>query len=85
MSIDCMWDYYEIAKQGYSTKSAEHMREVAEYCNIDALRCRQLLVKQNVINDNREVASIAYVSLFDAHSRANGMKVCNPKPGSKIY
>ncbi|CAI2202020.1 2293_t:CDS:1, partial [Funneliformis geosporum] len=30
-----------------------------------------------IINDYREVASIAYVSLFDTHYRANGMKVRN--------
>ncbi|CAG8697573.1 4835_t:CDS:2, partial [Cetraspora pellucida] len=44
---------------------------------IDALRCQELMVKQNVINDYREVASIAYVSLFDSHYRANRMKVRN--------
>ena len=49
------------------------MREVANYCIIDALRCQELLVKLSVINDYREVASIAYVSLFDAHYRANGI------------
>ena len=53
------------------------MREVANYCIIDALRCQELLVKLSVINDYREVASIAYVSLFDAHYRTNGMKVRN--------
>jgi len=53
------------------------MREVANYCIIDALHCQELLVKLSVINDYREVASIAYVSLFDAHYRANGMKVRN--------
>ena len=35
------------------------------------------MVKRNIINDYREVASIAYVSLFDSHYRANGMKVRN--------
>jgi len=53
------------------------MREVAQYCIIDALRCQELLVNQSIINDYREVASIAYVSLFDTHYRANGMKVRN--------
>src|SRR5436189_5628821 len=53
------------------------MREVANYCIIDTLRCQELLVKLSVINDYREVASIAYVSLFDAHYRANEMKVQN--------
>ncbi len=35
------------------------------------------MVKHNVINDYREVASIAYVSLFDSHYYTGGMKVCN--------
>ena len=60
-----------------SIESAKHMREVAEYCIIDALRCQQPMVKRNVINDNKEVASIAYVSLFDAHYRTNGIRVYN--------
>ena len=43
-------------------------------------RCTVLsraLVKLSQINDYREVASIAYVSLFDSHYCANGMKVQN--------
>ncbi|RIB01987.1 hypothetical protein C2G38_2229118 [Gigaspora rosea] len=55
----------------------QNMCEVAHYCIIDALCCQELMVKRNVINDYREVASIAYVSLFDSHYRANGMKVRN--------
>ena len=51
------------------------MRKVAHYCMIDALRCQELLVKLSQINDYREVTSIAYVSLFDSHYCANGMKV----------
>ncbi len=35
------------------------------------------MVKKNVINDYRKVASIVYVSLFDSHYRANRMKVQN--------
>jgi len=77
MPISHMRTYYESAKRSYSTKSASHMHEVAEYCIIDALRCQQLLVKRNVINDNREIASIAFISLFDSHYYAGGMKVCN--------
>ena len=53
------------------------MHEVANYCIIDALRCQELLVKLSQINDYREVASIAHVSLFNLHYRANGMKVRN--------
>ena len=53
------------------------MHEVANYCIIDALRCQELIVKCNIINNYREVASIAYVFLFDTHYHANGMKVGN--------
>ncbi|CAI2195503.1 17176_t:CDS:2, partial [Funneliformis geosporum] len=51
------------------------MREVANYCIIDALRCQELLVKLSQINDYREVTSIVHVSLFDSHYRVNGMKL----------
>ncbi|CAI2201187.1 12374_t:CDS:1, partial [Funneliformis geosporum] len=47
------------------------------YCIIDALRCQELLVKLSQINNYREVASIAHVSLFDSHYRTNRMKVRN--------
>ncbi|CAI2163080.1 15329_t:CDS:2 [Funneliformis geosporum] len=51
------------------------MYEVANYCIIDVLHCQKLLVKLSIINDYREVASIAYVSLFDVHYYANGIKI----------
>ncbi|RHZ89351.1 hypothetical protein Glove_16g10 [Diversispora epigaea] len=35
------------------------------------------MVAHNVINEYREVAFIAHISLFDSHYRANGMKVRN--------
>ncbi|GES95680.1 ribonuclease H-like domain-containing protein [Rhizophagus clarus] len=38
---------------------------------------RRLMVKYNAINEYREVASVAFLSLFDAHYFAGGMKVCN--------
>ncbi|CAI2189408.1 5224_t:CDS:2, partial [Funneliformis geosporum] len=53
------------------------MRKVAQYCIIDSLHCQELLVNQSTINDYREVASIAYVSLFDTHYYANKIKVQN--------
>ncbi|CAB5208415.1 unnamed protein product [Rhizophagus irregularis] len=77
MPYDKMWKIYSEAKKNPSSTTARNMREVAYYCIIDALRCQELLVNQSIINDYREVASIAYVSLFDAHYRANGMKVRN--------
>ncbi|CAI2201048.1 19356_t:CDS:2, partial [Funneliformis geosporum] len=64
-------------KKSPSSSTVRNMREVAQYCIIDALRCQELLVNQSIINDYREVASIAYVSLFDTHYRTNGMKVLN--------
>ena len=57
--------------------SAKQMREVAKYCIIDALSCQWLIVKHNAINEYREVASVAFLSLFDTHYFAGGMKVCN--------
>ena len=53
------------------------MHEIVEYCIIDALSCQQLMIKRNVINEYREIASIAFISLFDAHYFATGMKVSN--------
>ncbi|CAB4468846.1 unnamed protein product [Rhizophagus irregularis] len=43
----------------------------------DALRCQELAVRYNIINDYREVASIAYITLFDTHYYAIGTKVSN--------
>jgi len=51
--------------------------EIAKYCLVDALRCQELLLFRNVINDYFEISSIAYVSLSDAFFYAGGMKVCN--------
>ncbi|GBB87524.1 hypothetical protein RclHR1_00140028 [Rhizophagus clarus] len=77
MPYDEMWRIYSEAKKDPSPSTARKMREVANYCIIDALRCQELMVKLSIINDYREVTSIAHVSLFDSHYRANGMKVRN--------
>ncbi len=77
MHFNRLWNYYSEAKELSSDITARNMHEVANYCIIDALRCQELVIKRNIINDYREVASIAYVSLFDTHYRANGMKVRN--------
>ncbi|CAI2190869.1 17860_t:CDS:2 [Funneliformis geosporum] len=53
------------------------MREVAKYCIIDALSYQRLMIKCNVINEYREVTSIVFISLFDTHYFAIGMKVHN--------
>ncbi|CAB4481272.1 unnamed protein product [Rhizophagus irregularis] len=67
MPIYRMNKYYERALKKPDSMSAEQMREVAKYCIIDALSCQRLMVKHNAINEYREVASIAFLSLFDAH------------------
>ncbi|RIB05266.1 hypothetical protein C2G38_2220095 [Gigaspora rosea] len=77
MPYNKMWKYYEDAILQNSDSSAKNMCEIAHYCIIDALRCQELMVKRNVVNYYREVSSIAYVSLSDAHYFAGGMKVCN--------
>src|SRR6266542_307577 len=77
MPFNRLWNYYSKVKELFSNITARNMHKVANYCIIDALHCQELIIKYNVINDYREVISIAYVSLFDTHYRANGMKVRN--------
>src|SRR6266542_1934351 len=35
------------------------------------------MVKCNVINEYKELVTVAFLSLFDAHYFAGGMKICN--------
>src|SRR6266542_2167521 len=77
MPIHHMNKYYERALNETNATTAEQMREIAKYCIIDALSCQRLMVKHNAINEYREVASIAFLLLFDAHYFVGGMKVCN--------
>ncbi|RIA93635.1 DNA polymerase family B-domain-containing protein [Glomus cerebriforme] len=53
------------------------MHEIINYCVIDILRCQELMVKCNIINDYKEDASITYISLFNMHYYAIGTKVSN--------
>ncbi|CAG8516724.1 13516_t:CDS:2 [Cetraspora pellucida] len=68
------WNYY--GKIGAKSKNSFQIKKGA-INNSEEENDRELMVKQNVINDYREIASIAYVSLFDSHYQANGMKVQN--------
>ncbi|CAB4480535.1 unnamed protein product [Rhizophagus irregularis] len=77
MPFNRMFKYYRNALKEADATTAEQMREIAKYCIIDALSCQRLMIKHNVINEYREVASIAFISLFDAHYFAIGMKVSN--------
>ena len=61
----------------YERNDIKGMTDVAHYCYIDAFRLHQLIFKNNIIQDKREVAKLSYTSLFDAFYRANGSKVRN--------
>ncbi len=80
MPVPRMWRYYEEALETEGepdARAAEQMRHVAHYCIIDSISCQRLVVRRNIINDYREVSSLAFVSLNDSHYYAGGMKVCN--------
>ena len=77
MPFNRMFKYYRNTLKEADTTMAEQMCEIAEYCIIDTLSYQWLMIKCNVINEYREVASIEFISLFDAHYFAIGMKVSN--------
>src|SRR4051812_9748705 len=77
MPIHCMNKYYERALNETNATTVEQIRKIAKYCIIDSLSYQRLMVKHNAINEYREIASVAFLSLFDAHYFAGGMKVCN--------
>src|SRR5436190_20505010 len=64
MPIHCMNKYYERALKETNATTVEQMREIAKYCIFDALSCQRLMVKHNAINEYREVASVAFLSLY---------------------
>jgi DNA polymerase elongation subunit (family B) len=61
----------------YERNDIKGMTDVVHYCYVDAFRLHQLVFKNNIIQDKREVSTLAYTSLFDAFMRANGSKVRN--------
>ncbi|GBB94355.1 hypothetical protein RclHR1_02340012 [Rhizophagus clarus] len=77
MPIHHMNKYYERALKEPDFMLVKQMREVAKYCIIDALSYQRLIVKYNAINEYREVASVAFISLYDSHYFAVGIKVRN--------
>jgi len=56
---------------------AEQSSQVMHYCNVDAMRCHDLLKRRNIIADKRETAALSFVSFYDAVFFAGGMKVRN--------
>ncbi|CAG8597718.1 9267_t:CDS:2 [Paraglomus brasilianum] len=77
MSYHRMFKYYGRALKETNVTTAEQMREVADYCIIDAISCQRLMVERNAINEYREMASVAFISVYDSHYFAVGMKVRN--------
>jgi DNA polymerase elongation subunit (family B) len=77
MPMSKLWKYYSEARDGTSNSSVKNMHKIVNYCVIDALHCQELMVKENIIKNYREVALIAYISLFDTHYYAIGTKVSN--------
>jgi len=58
MPFNRMFKYYRNALKEADVTTAEQMHEIAEYCIVDAFSCQRLMIKRNVINEYREVASI---------------------------
>ena len=77
MPFHHMFKYYRRALKETNATTAKQMHEVAEYCIIDAISYQRLMVKRNAINEYREVASVAFILLYDSHYFAVGMKVRN--------
>jgi DNA polymerase elongation subunit (family B) len=77
-----LFKYYKEARAEYrkgqsGPDSAKNMATVAKYCVTDSFRCQQLYVKVNMVGEKREVANLSYISLYDAFTKAGGMKVRN--------
>lgn len=70
LPIPTLWKYYE-------SGNPKQMREIAYYCIVDTISVQRLFIKRSIITDYREIATLAYVSLSDAHYYAGGVKVRN--------
>ncbi len=66
-------EMFRIYRQG----TAAEMRLVAHYCFIDTCKLQALILKKNVIQDRREIATMSFTSIYDAFYYANGSKVRN--------
>ncbi|CAG8483004.1 6293_t:CDS:2 [Funneliformis caledonium] len=74
-----LWKYYSDSKNEITNEkeSLENMKIILEYCVNDALSCQRLLVKNDLINNYKEISDVAYVSLQDSYMYAINMKVQN--------
>lgn len=62
------------------------MSKVAHYCYIDTFKLQQLLIKESVVQDRREVAMLSYTSIQDNFYFAGGSRMRNllMNRGSKL-
>src|SRR6266498_2636089 len=70
-----IFKYYEKVLKKADFTAVKQICEIAEYCIIDALSYQRLIIKHNIINEYKEIASIAFISLFDVHYFAIRIKV----------
>ena len=55
----------------------DELPEILKYCVIDAQRCQELLVKRNIINNDRAKATMSGDALYGCIHYADGVKVRN--------
>lgn len=77
LAINTMRGYYRASKFNPCDEASEYMRHVSYYCVVDALRCQQLLLKRNVINETRDICNLANEYIFNGFMRAGGSRVSN--------
>jgi DNA polymerase elongation subunit (family B) len=61
----------------YREGDREKLGLIRGYCDRDAVSCHLLLSKQQIVGFLRIVGELSFLSLWDAHTTANGIKVPN--------
>lgn len=90
VSVDSWYTMYEFVKSGSEypipdenlkkervLELLELAEQVMNYCNVDAKRCHELILRRKIISDNRVMGKMSYVCFFDTIYYAGGMKVRN--------
>ncbi|GES85640.1 ribonuclease H-like domain-containing protein [Rhizophagus clarus] len=73
------WMVQRMLANSHKKANAESILTWNYFGRKDALRCQELMIKSNIINDYRKMASIAHISSFDSHYYAIGMKKVSGK------
>lgn len=61
----------------YGGATNEGITQVINYCNIDAMKCQELLLQGRVILDKREKGNLSFVGFYETVFKADAMKVRN--------